>query len=357
MNEYVKINWSRWDSTDSNFEKYAHVKSNLIYGELQQDSYDVAIMIPTFRRSMLLKEAIDSALGQVTQYRYYIAVVDNDCEVDAATDALMKDICSQHANVLYYRNEQNIGMFGNLNRCIELAAGAFCVSLHDDDFLDRRYLEKMMSFADITKTSILGSYKKVLDERCGGKISNTTRKSAPTEKLIDLFLRIKKGHLISISEKDILKGIFLPCNIYMINTKKALESGGIDDRFGAFSDAFFIVKMMMYGKVAFLPEILYTYRICVNESLKESSMRAYLHTMSGISACVACKMNISQKEKTRFFAESLVIAYESFFNTKDILGFDYCQKTYGISPCYKSPLVRKLIILKYYASWGLKMIF
>jgi len=59
---HKQIDWSKWDSKGSCFAKYSHVKSDLIYGKLPDKLPDLSIMIPTYRRADLLKEAIDSTL-------------------------------------------------------------------------------------------------------------------------------------------------------------------------------------------------------------------------------------------------------------------------------------------------------
>lgn len=58
--EIKEIDWSKWDSKEDCFAKYSHAPSVLIYGVLPSKKPDVSIMIPTYRRADLLKEAIKS---------------------------------------------------------------------------------------------------------------------------------------------------------------------------------------------------------------------------------------------------------------------------------------------------------
>lgn len=146
--EFKQVDFSKWDSREDCFAKYKDVKSKLMYGKLPEEKTDVSIMIPTYRRADLLKEAIESALNQKTKYRYTISVIDNDADGDEATDKLMKEYCEKHTNILYYRNEQNIGMFGNWNRCIELSRTEWLCMLHDDDMLMENYLETLYPIAE-----------------------------------------------------------------------------------------------------------------------------------------------------------------------------------------------------------------
>ena len=46
----------------------------------------------------------------------------------------------------YYKNVQNIGLFGNWNRCFQLACGKWVVLLHDDDLIFDDFLLKTVYY-------------------------------------------------------------------------------------------------------------------------------------------------------------------------------------------------------------------
>jgi glycosyltransferase involved in cell wall biosynthesis len=46
----------------------------------------------------------------------------------------------------YIRNAENLGLFGNFNRCIEVAGGDYIHILHSDDYIDPDFTEKCISF-------------------------------------------------------------------------------------------------------------------------------------------------------------------------------------------------------------------
>ena len=95
----------------------------------------VSIAIPTFRRPELLREAVASGLAQEGGQRCELVIVDNDPE-GSIDHGLRNIITSQrHMNVRYYRNAENIGMFGNWNRAIALSQCDWITLLNDDDLL------------------------------------------------------------------------------------------------------------------------------------------------------------------------------------------------------------------------------
>ncbi|MEI8250931.1 MAG: glycosyltransferase family 2 protein [Synechococcus sp. ELA057] len=98
----------------------------------------LTIAIPTYRRHYLLRRALQSAITQVTNAELEIIVVENP-SASAAQPRLSETehYCTQfkNAKLRYFRNEENFGMVGNWNRCLELARGKWITILHDDDWL------------------------------------------------------------------------------------------------------------------------------------------------------------------------------------------------------------------------------
>ena len=50
---------------------------------------------------------------------------------------------SKEGRISYYKNKENLGMFGNWNRCLELARGEWVCILHSDDKIMPNYIEEM----------------------------------------------------------------------------------------------------------------------------------------------------------------------------------------------------------------------
>jgi Glycosyl transferase family 2 len=88
----------------------------------------VSICIPTYNRADMVGDAIASALAQTYQ-GIEVVVVDNAC-----TDRTPEVVASfPDPRLRFVRNERNLGLFGNFNRCIELARGSLIHILHSDD--------------------------------------------------------------------------------------------------------------------------------------------------------------------------------------------------------------------------------
>ncbi len=101
----------------------------------------VSICIPTYNRATIITKAIDSALSQ-TYKNIEVIVVDN-----ASTDNTEEIVLGyDDPRLRYVRNSENLGLFGNFNRCIELYKGEFLHILHSDDYIDSDFTEKCVDF-------------------------------------------------------------------------------------------------------------------------------------------------------------------------------------------------------------------
>ncbi|MFN8595224.1 MAG: glycosyltransferase [Anaerolineae bacterium] len=91
----------------------------------------VSVCIPTYNRIAFLPKVIECALNQ-TFVDLEVLVVDN-----ASTDETAEIVAGySDARVRYIRNDQNLGMVRNWNRCFELARGEYVTIWSDDDQYD-----------------------------------------------------------------------------------------------------------------------------------------------------------------------------------------------------------------------------
>jgi len=96
----------------------------------------LSIAIPVFERKEFFLEAILSVLNQTIKCD--IIVVDNNSSHD-----FFEKTC-QHYGIKYFKNDSNIGMFPNWNKCFELANTDYVMILGDDDILDEKYVESFI---------------------------------------------------------------------------------------------------------------------------------------------------------------------------------------------------------------------
>jgi glycosyltransferase involved in cell wall biosynthesis len=89
----------------------------------------------------MIGKAIGSALAQ-SYHNIEVIVVDNDSSDNTA--AVVASYVDKRLR--YVKNERNLGLFGNCNRCIELATGTYLHILHSDDYIDHEFTARCVAF-------------------------------------------------------------------------------------------------------------------------------------------------------------------------------------------------------------------
>lgn len=121
----------------------------------------VSICIPTYNHAHFLPVAIRSALDQ-TERDLEVLVVDNCSDDDTA--AVVSEFCRIDARVRYVRNESNLGLVGNLNRCLELAGGVYVKYLLADDLLEQDCVSAMLkAIESVPGVVLVASRRQLVD--------------------------------------------------------------------------------------------------------------------------------------------------------------------------------------------------
>src|SRR4051812_3233171 len=94
------------------------------------------IGIPTYNRAQFLGKSLEAACDQSSP-DVEVLVSDN-----ASTDETPEVVHSYGERVRYHRNPENIGMWPNLIKLVELAEGEYFSWLQDDDLIHRDFVRR-----------------------------------------------------------------------------------------------------------------------------------------------------------------------------------------------------------------------
>src|SRR5688572_12302291 len=115
----------------------------------------VSVLIPTYNYAHFLDETIQSVLDQ-TFTNFELVIVDN-CSTDNTDEVVQKYLTD--TRISFYRNETNIGLVGNWNKCLDYARGEYIKYLCADDKFRPELLEKFVAVMDQNPgVSIMSSY-------------------------------------------------------------------------------------------------------------------------------------------------------------------------------------------------------
>jgi glycosyltransferase involved in cell wall biosynthesis len=347
------VDWSKWNTKNDNFQKYSHIKSHLIYGVPVKKTELVSIMIITHKRAHGLKDALDSALAQDYKDYYSITVLD-DSSFDQETDNLMKEYCEKYKNIIYYRNERNLGQYANWNRACELSVTEWFCLLHDDDTLGNNYLTETVKVIKDEKNKnigLLGVCFTTIDNR--DNANNNPLQAKIIHILTSLFIKLRNKQLIQIKLEDNIKLIYVLSCCLMINKNKVIEIGGLDDSYFPSADFVLSSKMNYYYSTVFLPEFLCYRGIGENESLKQKVCKdsikcAYYHTLAMLETTMPQLSQSKKQNKASFAAVAAEIGVLGY----NKIDYSHTKNELGMKLKYNSKFVRMIIMLKSRFTWG-----
>jgi len=261
--KYYNFSGLDFFSTQNKFKKNSQIPTHILYGTAKD--VELTIVIPVYKRTDFIAGAIQSALNQKTNHRFQVLVLDNTTENDDIrhiVEGFLDD------RVAYGKNEKNIGMFGNWNRCFELVKSPWVTMLHDDDRLKPEYVETMFqtlntySNLPVVEIGVAHDYINELNQiTTYAEIDNSIKVVGAQ----DFFFDINSIHI---------------CGAFF-NRDAVIRLGGFDDSFYPASDSNLICKLAVSGIAIKVSKRLSEYRIAQNESLNPSTMGgcvSYMYT-------------------------------------------------------------------------------
>jgi glycosyltransferase involved in cell wall biosynthesis len=124
----------------------------------------ISVVIPVFNRQHLIGAALDSVLAQDVP-ELDIVIVDNHSD-DGTWEFLQT---YDDERVRLFRNDCNIGLFGNFNRCAEEIRGQYVLFLCSDDRLAPAFLRSAIALLDRYPSAALLSSRGVVVSAAGRK--------------------------------------------------------------------------------------------------------------------------------------------------------------------------------------------
>jgi glycosyltransferase involved in cell wall biosynthesis len=103
----------------------------------------VSICIPQYNRCESLRVVLGDILSQTFQ-DFELIIVD-----DVSTDQTIEVVSGfNDSRIKYFRNDHNLGLYPNFNRCLELAHGEYVAIYHNHDRYDPTIVQKSVEILD-----------------------------------------------------------------------------------------------------------------------------------------------------------------------------------------------------------------
>jgi len=215
---------------------------------MAQSTPSVTVFIPTFNRAYMLKETIDSVLRQ-TFDDFELIISDNAS--DDPTESIVRSFHDKR--ISYVKNDKNIGMCGNWNRCFDLAKGEYIALLPDDDLMLPENLEqKVNTLSRSAQIGLVHSKFDLID--VDGRIIASNRDSwGIGERTMDCLE----------NRKEIISHQWNPinCSSVLFRSTCFHKLGKFTEKIPSGLDYEYWLRIAVYYDVAFIARPLIRYRI------------------------------------------------------------------------------------------------
>ncbi len=217
----------------------------------------VSVLMPAYNAAAYVDEAVASVVAQSLPDWELVAVDDRSTD---ATAERLDAWARREPRVVAHRNERNLGMTGNWNRCLALSRGRFVIKLDADDALRPRTLELLAGALE--DSAVVGAGVRTLScdpalEPFDGLPADDAMMQAEIDPYRDQTLPCPRWFEVAARGHQ----LWHSCAV-MSRRAELLEAGGWDERFGCASDTEVILRLLRRpGRFVHLAYVGVLYRL------------------------------------------------------------------------------------------------
>jgi glycosyltransferase involved in cell wall biosynthesis len=214
--------------------------------------------MPVYNGAPYVKEAIESVLAQT--YCNFELLVGDNCSTDNTADIVKQ---FSDPRVRYERNETNLGLVGNANRCLERARGEYVTVFHHDDVMLPQNLERKVRVLEAHSRVGFVHSDLILIDSLGAVVSpHGWSEDARRDSLEDGLTAFRRF----VDHIQLGSSIFI--GTVLARRRCYAELGGFRPELSHCNDSEMWMRMLLFYDVACLGEPLVKYRV---HSTSESS--------------------------------------------------------------------------------------
>jgi glycosyltransferase involved in cell wall biosynthesis len=215
----------------------------------------ISICLPVYNGENYLNFAIESVLAQTLE-DFELLIVD-DCSTDATSD-IANNFAQADKRIKVMRNQENLGLFRNYNRCMESASGEFIKLFAHDDLFKPTILERMVAiFERYPNVALVAAGKAWVDEN-GCAVEAVSAGDLKTMKPFSEDTLLKSEEAICQTLRKMANWLGEPCS-QMFRRQHAKD--GFDCRFLQVGDLDFSYRILEHGDYYHIADELCSFRM------------------------------------------------------------------------------------------------
>lgn len=217
----------------------------------------ISIIIPVYNHFPYLRSCILSAVFQTVKPGEIICV--NDSSTENGIIELLGELSEKYDIIKVINNEKNLGISDTQNTAIKHAKGEYIAFLDCDDMLARNAIERVSEI--ILKKK--GKFDYYFSDRMEIDLNNKIVRRANYGGYDNIHIN-KKQH------KKNLINYMVASHLKVIKKKSIIDVGGFSSFINGVQDWDMALKIAEHGKLYYLNEVLYYYRVHKN-SISQSN--------------------------------------------------------------------------------------
>ncbi|MDO9102676.1 MAG: glycosyltransferase family 2 protein [Candidatus Nitrotoga sp.] len=232
----------------------------------------VSVCVPTYNGAMYLEECLDSVLNQT--YKDIEILVVDDGSTDATFEILERYAASDE-RIRLVRNENNLGLVGNWNHCIELAKGEWIKFVFQDDWIEPECLEAMLD-AGTLNCSIVACQRNFAFEEGVSKSTQQDFLNIPTLSSLFPGTAVISAETYSEATVDHFTVNFVGEPTAVMLHRSVFEKFGLfNPRLIQLCDFEFWTRIAVHTGIAFVPRTLATFRLHGDSTTAKNAKHGY----------------------------------------------------------------------------------
>lgn len=123
----------------------------------------ISVIMSVYNNEKTVRKAIDSIINQSFNDWEFIICDDNSSD---NTYCILKEYRDMYDNIKIFKNERNMGLAYNLNKCIEMSQGEYIARQDGDDYsTNNRFIEQLNFLENHREFDFVGSNVYLFDEK------------------------------------------------------------------------------------------------------------------------------------------------------------------------------------------------
>jgi lipopolysaccharide biosynthesis glycosyltransferase/GT2 family glycosyltransferase len=248
----------------------------------------ISVVMSTYNRAEMLKEAMDSILNQT--YTDFEFIIIDDASTDNSVQVI-KEYARKDKRIVYIQNKKNTNFVYNLRKGFEISRGEYIARMDDDDVSLPLRFEKQVEFLDRNKDiAVVGTFIEEFGESARSKIWFTEWEPE--------FVTLESFFICPVCQSSIMiRKSFLDVNKLTYNPK------------ALFAEEVELCKdiTLKGGKIANIPEVLHKYRRH-NASVTLTEKTHSVQHIAAVNAHAKLFECFFSKRESKILAESLYAA-------------------------------------------------